>query len=161
MKILVTGADGFVGSRLVLKLVALGHEVGAAVLPTPSLSDQAARRDQLNGALTKPFDLLDVSKVDSVVAEGWDAVAHLGAVASGSEANRDPDIAWQINTLGFPSCGTAGLIRCCCLFRLQRSTGLDDQYHVLRQMMFSHARHMLRPNLPLRLPYSRRIAEQA
>ncbi len=100
MKILVTGADGFVGSRVVLRFLALGHEVGAAFLPEPSLNEQLVRRELLRGAQARSLDLLDVAAVDSVVEEGWDAVVHLAAVASGSEANRDPDIAWRVNTLG-------------------------------------------------------------
>ena len=100
MKILVTGADGFVGSRLVLRLLALGHDVGAAVLPTPAFDEQAARRDLLGGAQAKPLDLLDAESISSVVGEGWDAIFHLAGVASGAETNRDPDIAWKVNTLG-------------------------------------------------------------
>lgn len=100
MKILVTGADGFVGSRLVPKLRALGHEVAAGLLPTPSLSVQTARRASLECAQTKSLDLLDAESIEAVMAEDWDAVVHLAAVASGSEANRDPLLAWKVNTLG-------------------------------------------------------------
>ena len=100
MKILVTGADGFVGSRLVLKLLSFGHEVGAAFLPTPPLSEQTARRELIKGAQAIPMDLLDAESIDSVVGEEWDVMVHLAAVASGSEASRDPDIAWKVNTLG-------------------------------------------------------------
>lgn len=100
MKILVTGADGFVGSRLVPRLITSGHEITAALLPLASLSEQAARRELLGGAQTKLLDLLDAESVESVVEEEWDAVVHLAAVASGSEANRDPVVAWKVNTLG-------------------------------------------------------------
>jgi GDP-4-dehydro-6-deoxy-D-mannose reductase len=46
------------------------------------------------------LDLLDAESVDSLVLEGWDAVVHLAAAASGAEANRDPLGAWNVNTLG-------------------------------------------------------------
>jgi len=100
VKILVTGADGFVGSRLVPRLMALGHEVGAGILPTSRMAEQVGRRGLLEGARQLRLNLLDTESVESAVAEGWHAVVHLAAVASGPEANREPVLAWNVNTIG-------------------------------------------------------------
>ena len=92
MRILVTGADGFVGGRLVRRLAGLGHEVTAAIRrgTTPDLGAVARRA----------FDLTDDSSVRQAVAGSFDAVAHLAAVASGADARRDPGEAWVVNAAG-------------------------------------------------------------
>jgi GDP-4-dehydro-6-deoxy-D-mannose reductase len=101
MKVLVTGADGFVGSRLVSKLAGLGNEVGAAVLPgTPSQSCAQRRVSLPDGALIRDLDLRESNSVDSLVESGWEVVVHLAAASSGAEANRDPVAAWEVNVLG-------------------------------------------------------------
>ena len=100
MKILVTGADGFVGSWLLPMLTAEGHEVVAGLQPEVALAAQAQRRGALEGARSLPLELLDAASIRSAIEMGWDAVVHLAALASGSEAQRNPLAAWEINTLG-------------------------------------------------------------
>jgi len=92
VRILVTGADGFVGARLVQRLVTAGHDVVAGIRrgTTPDLGPVECRS----------FDLTDGASVRAAVAGGFDAVAHLAAVASGSEARRDPGLAWEVNAAG-------------------------------------------------------------
>ena len=46
------------------------------------------------------LDLLSRASVHHAMREGWDAVVHLAAISSGSEALRDPVAAWRINALG-------------------------------------------------------------
>jgi GDP-4-dehydro-6-deoxy-D-mannose reductase len=100
MRVLVTGADGFVGVRLVERLRRDGHEVIAAVRPDRPLHAEGSPAPWAAGVTTVPFELLDGPSVRGVVAIGFDVVVHLAAVASGGDARRDPTDAWQVNTVG-------------------------------------------------------------
>lgn len=99
MKILVTGADGFVGSCLVPKLQENGHEVSAAVRPSGPVGAEV-RRAVSTDIPTVPLELLEPESVQRAIAQEWDAVVHLAAMASGSDVNSDPMAGWSINTLG-------------------------------------------------------------
>ncbi len=100
MRILVTGADGFVGSWLVPRLRRDRHEVVAAVRPTQPLFAEGAPPPWDGDVTTVPFEILDDRSVEAVLAPGYDAVIHLAAVASGGDARRDPADAWAINAGG-------------------------------------------------------------
>ena len=99
MKVLVTGADGFVGQWLVQALLAAGHSVTGAVRegrPIPgrlTLAEQGAVR-------WIPLDLQDHASIDEVARTPADGVVHLAAVASSVEAGRDPAHAWAVNAAG-------------------------------------------------------------
>ncbi len=95
MRILVTGADGFVGSWLVPRLCEDGHEVVGAVRH-PGATDRPLPAQVSQVAL----ELLDADSVRNMIRQEWDAVVHLAAVASGADASRDPLGAWEINALG-------------------------------------------------------------
>lgn len=95
MKVLVTGADGFVGSWLLPRLRQEGHEVIAANRPGGA---SAAAPDP--ATLTVPLELTDGDSVRRALAAQPDAVVHLAAVASGSDAGRDPAYAWLVNAVG-------------------------------------------------------------
>lgn len=72
MKVLVTGATGFVGGFLMRELVRAGHDV------TPAPGSAA-------------LDIADMAGVRSLVADVRpDVIAHLAAVASSRDASRDP-----------------------------------------------------------------------
>ena len=98
VKILVTGADGFVGRFLVRTLVVAGHDVVAAIRrggsePGTWLEEPERRRVDL-----LPFDLEDP---DAAAARlETEGVIHLAAIASSREARRDPALAWSVNTAG-------------------------------------------------------------
>jgi uncharacterized protein YbjT (DUF2867 family) len=72
MRVLVTGATGYVGSRLVPELLRNGHEVYAAVRTPRSLDEHAWGTDVEQRA----FDIEDPELVASGVA-GMDAVVYL------------------------------------------------------------------------------------
>jgi len=94
VKVLVTGANGFVGRTVVKRLVDEGHSVIAAVGPGASIrpADQNVQMISLDVAN-------DVS-LRASVTQPLDAVIHLAAVALSRAADRDPELAWKVNAEG-------------------------------------------------------------
>lgn len=93
MKLLVTGAAGFVGQVLCARLVRAGHEVTGTCLPgdTPPASPGVNWTE------------LDVTRGDSfapLLGTKPEAVIHLAALASNADARRDPGKAWDVNASG-------------------------------------------------------------
>ena len=102
MKVLVTGADGFVGRWLVRRLLADGRDVFAAVRPATSAAhaDDGLTETERAAVRWLPLELLDADSIRQCVNLPYDAVVHLAAVASGPEALRDPGSAWMVNAVG-------------------------------------------------------------
>ncbi|MGH7644627.1 MAG: GDP-mannose 4,6-dehydratase [Gemmatimonadales bacterium] len=100
MKVLVTGADGFVGRWLVRRLLADGREVYAAVRPAAGGADDGFTPEERAAVRWLPLELTDMDSVRRCAAQPYDAVAHLAAVASATEAARDPGHAWNVNAAG-------------------------------------------------------------
>lgn len=99
MRVLVTGADGFVGRHLVRTLVKAGSVVGAACRPGGQRLDWLAVAPGGN-VEPVPFEITDSKSVEQALRWGPDAVIHLAAVASTREARRDPAAAWEVNAVG-------------------------------------------------------------
>lgn len=78
MKILVTGANGFLGSHVVAGLLNNGHEVNALVRPASRLPAWSDRIKVYRADLRAPGEL-------SEALQDMDAVIHLAAATSGSE----------------------------------------------------------------------------
>ena len=100
MRVLVTGADGFVGRHLVEQLIEAGHEVSAGCRPggeSPENWLTAGARDKVT---VVRLELSDTESVREALSRPVDAIVHLAAVASGSEARQDPGQAWVVNAAG-------------------------------------------------------------
>lgn len=102
MKVLVTGADGFVGRWVVRRLLDDGREVYAAVRPAAGSAhpDDGLTPEERGAVRWLPLELLDADSVRTCVDLPYDAVVHLAGVASGAAAARDPGYAWNVNAAG-------------------------------------------------------------
>jgi GDP-4-dehydro-6-deoxy-D-mannose reductase len=94
VKVLVTGANGFVGRALVKRLLAGGDQVVAAVGPG------APGRTAATDLTTVSFDLANDLSIHAALSGPVDAVIHLAAVALSKAADRDPALAWAVNAEG-------------------------------------------------------------
>ncbi|HSE94884.1 MAG TPA: NAD(P)-dependent oxidoreductase, partial [Methylomirabilota bacterium] len=94
MRVLVTGADGFVGRWVLQALAAAGHEARAGIRPgSPALGAGV-------GAPAVPLELTDDASVRAALSDPPEAVVHLAAVASNRAAGLDPGWAWTVNAAG-------------------------------------------------------------
>ena len=88
MRVLVTGATGFVGRAVVRQLTRAGHSVvGFARTSTPC-----------SGEL-RTGDILDLAALERVV-EGADAVCHLAALTLVRESFEEPVRYFRVNVTG-------------------------------------------------------------
>ncbi len=98
MKLLITGASGFIGRYLAAHAVGLGHEVVGTYLSDSELNALDLPRRSVR------WELLDMQKredVDRLVrAESPDGVFHLAAQAYAKKAWADPADTFRTNVLG-------------------------------------------------------------
>jgi UDP-glucuronate 4-epimerase len=106
MRTLVTGGAGFIGSHLVDRLLATGHEV-VAVDNFDPFYDPARKRANLARAAAHPRfrlverDIRDAAAIDGLVCEVRpDAIAHLAARAGVRPSIADPALYAEVNILG-------------------------------------------------------------
>jgi UDP-glucose 4-epimerase len=94
MRVLVTGGSGFIGSHVVDKLRARGHEpVIYDLRPSPWHQDPAHPVDTVLGSIT------DREALERAL-HSCDAVAHLAAVADVNDVHAEPEDAERINARG-------------------------------------------------------------
>ena len=104
MKILVTGGAGFIGSHLVEKLLADGHEV-AVLDDFNDFYDPEIKRRNLAAIAARialhEVDLRDAEAVRAVFAgQNFDVVVHLAARAGVRPSLRDPQLYYDTNVDG-------------------------------------------------------------
>ena len=95
MRVLITGAGGFVGPYLVDALQAHGHETHAVDLAPPS------DRLRATGATLHQGDLLDPPALHALIDHVRpEAIVHLAGITFVPQAAREPDIAYRVNLHG-------------------------------------------------------------
>jgi UDP-glucose 4-epimerase len=97
VRVLVTGATGFIGSHLAERLVAEGAEVTLAVEPGVSKANVANILDKVRA---REVDLCEGQKVRQLIRECQPSkIYHLAAVGV-TEPGIDPALAVQVNVIG-------------------------------------------------------------
>ncbi len=88
MKVLVTGADGFVGRWLIRRLLDDGREVYGAVRPSEPQREDGLTADERAQVRWLPLEITDNESVRRCLDLPYDAVVHLAAIASGAATAR-------------------------------------------------------------------------
>ena len=91
MKILVTGACGYVGTLLTQQLISNDHEVIAA--------DTQWFGNQLKSHPKLKIVQLDIRDIDSVPMEGVETIIHLANIANDPSVDLNPSLSWEVNVL--------------------------------------------------------------
>src|SRR5690606_35090643 len=98
MKILVTGSDGYIGARMVPRLLAAGHEVTG--LDTGLYRDGWLYSEQHGQPVLARTLNMDLRRVEPRQLEGFDAVVHLAELSNDPLGQNDPQVTRQINLEG-------------------------------------------------------------
>jgi NAD dependent epimerase/dehydratase len=133
MKVLVTGADGFIGSHLAEALVRAGHEVRAIVVYN-SLDSwgwlDSAPQEITSEMEIIPGDIRDPALMMSAVA-GCDAVLHLAALIAIPYSYVAPDLYVQTNVQGTLN-----------LLNAARAAGISRFIHTSTSEVYGTARYV-------------------
>lgn len=99
MKILITGAAGFVGSHLTEKYVKEGHEVIGVDNLMSGTSDNIKHLVDYNNFKLIKGDIRDKNFLLKVI-DGVDYVFHLAAQVHVGRSITEPEMTWEINVMG-------------------------------------------------------------
>jgi UDP-glucose 4-epimerase len=102
MKVLVTGASGYIGSHAALELLNAGHEVAGFDNLSNSSELSMARVRELSGKPLRfeKLDLLDAPGLTRLLKEGFDAVMHFAALKAVGESVEKPELYRKNNVEG-------------------------------------------------------------
>jgi nucleoside-diphosphate-sugar epimerase len=98
MKVLVTGTEGYIGSRLAPLLMARGHEIVG--LDTGFYRDGWLYSDPRQLGQVPRTIIKDLRRIESQDLEGFDAVVHLAELSNDPLGENRPEITYQINHQG-------------------------------------------------------------
>ena len=98
MKILVTGSDGYIGSRLVVRLLNQGHDVTG--LDTGLYRDGWLYSDHRETVRTPTTLNMDLRNVKTADLEGFDALVHLAELSNDPLGQNNPEVTFNINHKG-------------------------------------------------------------
>ena len=101
MKVLVTGASGYIGSHTSLELLKAGHEVVGFDNLSNSSEDSISRVRELSGKPLRfeKLDLLDKPGLARLLKEGFDAVIHFAGLKAVGESVEKPEL-YRTNNVG-------------------------------------------------------------
>lgn len=102
MKVLVTGASGYIGSHATLELLNAGHAVVGFDNLSNSTDESMARVAELTGKHLRfrKLDLLDRPGLESLLREGFDAVMHFAGLKAVGESVEKPELYRENNVVG-------------------------------------------------------------
>lgn len=96
MRVLVTGAAGYVGSTLTVWLAARGHRVVAVDSDETRLT-RLARFLPVGGGVDFHVCTLDQLTADERLLASAESVVHLAGISSDAAAEQDPERTWHVN----------------------------------------------------------------
>jgi nucleoside-diphosphate-sugar epimerase len=99
MKVLVTGAAGYIGSTLCPDLLNLGHEVVALDNFNKGHADALIPCAKYKGFTLIKGDIRDEKLIDKLMPQ-VDAVIHLAALVGAPACSRDPWLSYSTNVVG-------------------------------------------------------------
>ncbi len=91
MNILLTGGTGYIGTKLCLKLLELGHTVD--VVDTSWFGNFLPAHKNL---IIHNFDLRDIEKLPN---KSFDVIMHLAAISNDPCVELNPKLSWEVNAL--------------------------------------------------------------
>ncbi len=102
MKILVTGASGYIGSHACLELLKAGHAVTGFDNFSNSSPESIERVKELAGKPMRleKIDLREPDELDALVGEGFEAVMHFAGLKAVGESVEKPQLYHENNVLG-------------------------------------------------------------
>ncbi len=98
MKILITGTEGYIGSRMAPMLAARGHDIVG--LDTGFYRDGCLYLDPLGMPFAPPTHYRDLRTIGPRDFEGFDAVVHLAELSNDPLGENRPEITFKINHEG-------------------------------------------------------------